>query len=270
MYRLTGNGPLWAVLRACLAIVAIGQAVGRGRALCQGLRRWPRRGFCSIKSRGCACFIMLWIMCGLSRDYLRLSFSIISPSPCGIISIMLMRFSGQKKEDPPILGRPPLQIFRPSIFRGPPIMENVGDKALSQSVVGFHQRYFGSLSPEAKPYALLQSIQIGRATPAYQCWPVHGMWQGIEGLYRICLEWLRLGHQQALEALRRMSQGLCVLHRILIASAECVCWLQSATRSESIRLHHVPYGTPKWVKTRLAASLRQGLIVILSAKSSHA
>jgi hypothetical protein len=56
----------------------------------------------------------------------------------------------------------------------------------------------------------------------------------------------------------------------LFANAKCGCLLLSATRSGLVRLHHCPYGTPKWVKTRLAASLRQGLMVILSAKSIHA
>jgi hypothetical protein len=56
----------------------------------------------------------------------------------------------------------------------------------------------------------------------------------------------------------------------LIANAEyerlCCCEAGSGPDHQ----FHCPYGTPKWVKTRLAASLRQGLMVILSAKSSHA
>jgi len=149
-------------------------------------------------------------------------------------------------------------------------MEIVGDIKLNQLMLGFRLQCFESQNLAGEWIVSPQSIQIGRVVPAYQYLQGHGMWQGIAGLYRTYLEWLRPGCLSDLEALRRMSQGLCVLHRILIASAECVCWLQSATRSESIRLHHVPYGTPKWVKTRLAASLRQGLMVILSAKSSHA
>jgi hypothetical protein len=56
----------------------------------------------------------------------------------------------------------------------------------------------------------------------------------------------------------------------LTASAGCENSLLSATGSGPDHQFHCPYGTPKWVKTRLAASLRQGLMVILSAKSSHA
>ena len=149
-------------------------------------------------------------------------------------------------------------------------METAANIKLSQSMIGFHRQCFVSQSLEAKIFCFLQNTLINREALFCLCWQGHGMSQGIVWLCRICLEWLRPGHQLNLEALRRMSRELCVLHRIWFASARCGCLLRSATRSRLVRQLHVPYGTPKWVKTRLAASLRQGLTVILSAKSSHA
>jgi hypothetical protein len=149
-------------------------------------------------------------------------------------------------------------------------MESVEDKVLNQSVAGFHLQYFGFQNLEAVLCAFLQNIQTGRATHAYRCWQGCGTLQGILGLNRIGLGLPRPGHLLGLAALHRMRQGLYVLHKTLIASAGCAYWLLSATRSGPDHQFHCPYGTPKWVKTRLAASLRQGLMVILSAKSSHA
>ena len=176
-----------------------------------------------------------------------------------------MRFLDQKIGGSPFLGMTPLKNLDPAL-----IMESAEDKVLNQSVVGFRLQYFVFQSLVAKTYDCLQSIGIGRAAQAYQCLQGHDMSQGIAGLYRTYLGSLRPGHQPFLEALHRMFQGLCVLHKTLIANARCEHLSQSATRSGLVRLHHCPYGTPKWVKTRLAASLRQGLMVILSAKSSHA
>ena len=149
-------------------------------------------------------------------------------------------------------------------------MESVEDTKLSQSVAGFHRQYSGFQNPVAKPCAFPRSIQTGHVAHAYQCWQGCGTLQGILGLNRIGLGLPRPGHLLGLAALRRMRQGLCVLHRTLIASAGCerLCCYEAGSILN--RQFHCPYGTPKWVKTRLAASLRQGFTVILSAKSSHA
>jgi hypothetical protein len=149
-------------------------------------------------------------------------------------------------------------------------MEIVGDKVLSQSVVEFHLQYSESQSPVAKPCVFPQSILTDHAAHAYQCWQGCDTLQGILGLNRIGLGLLLRGCLQGLAALHRMRQGLCVLHRILIANAanERLCCCEAGSGPD--HQFHCPYGTPKWVKTRLAASLRQGLMVILSAKSSHA
>ena len=149
-------------------------------------------------------------------------------------------------------------------------MEISGGIKLNRLVVESHLPSSEFQSLAGGFVVFLQSIQTGRAALVYQCLRVHGMSQKIQWLYRIYPEWPQQGYLQALEALRRMCQGLCVLHRTLFASAECGCLLLSATGSGLVRLHHCPCGTPKWVKTRLAASLRQGLMVILSAKSIHA
>lgn len=149
-------------------------------------------------------------------------------------------------------------------------MESVEDTKLNQSMLEFHRQYSVFQNRLAKPCVSLQSIRIGHAAHVCQCWQECGTLLGILGLNRIGLGLPLPACQQGLAALHRMRQGLDVLQRTLIASAGYGYWLLSATRSILDHQFHCPYGTPKWVKTRLAASLRQGLMVILSAKSSHA
>jgi len=149
-------------------------------------------------------------------------------------------------------------------------MENEAYTRLSQSVAEFHRISSESQTLAGSTCAALQSTQTNHAIQAYQCLRGHGMSQGIARLCQSGLGLLLQAGPQGQEALRRMSQGLCVRHRTLIANAKCEYLSLSATRSRLLRQHYCPYGTPKWVKTRLAASLRQGLMVILSAKSSHA
>ena len=60
------------------------------------------------------------IICGLSRDYLRIILSIISPLPSEIIEIMSMRFSGKKEGVPHVWKTPPIKILDPLFFRGHP------------------------------------------------------------------------------------------------------------------------------------------------------
>ena len=169
----------------------------------------------------------------------------------------------------PYFDRPPHKNLRASL-KSEIIMENVEDKVLSQSVAEFHLQCSVSQNLGVAPCAYPQNTLIAHAIHVCQYRQVCDKWQGILGLYRICLGWLQLGHLLGLATLHRMRQGLCVLHRTWIANAKCGCWSLSATRSRLDHQFHCPCGTPKWVKTRLAASLRQGLIVILSAKSIHA
>lgn len=63
---------------------------------------------------------MHFIICGLSQDYLGIILSIIFPLPLAIISIMSVRFSGQKKGSPHIWKTPPIKILDPLFFRGHP------------------------------------------------------------------------------------------------------------------------------------------------------
>lgn len=149
-------------------------------------------------------------------------------------------------------------------------MESAVDKVLNQSVAEFHRQYSGFQNPEAVLSFCPQNIRTGHAAHVCHCWQGCDTLQGILGLNRIGLGLPLPSHLLGLATLHRMRQGLCVLHRTLIASAGCAYSLLSATGSGPDHQFHCPYGTPKWVKTRLAASLRQGFTVILSAKSSHA
>lgn len=166
-------------------------------------------------------------------------------------------------------GPPPQKVFGPLFLSGL-IMEISGGKGSNLSELGFRQLCSEFQSPLAKQSVSLQNILIGHAALAYQCLRVCGKWQGILGLNRIGLGWLLRGYLRGLEGHHRIYRGLCVLHKTLIANARYEYWLLNATRSGRDHQFHCPCGTPKWVKTRLAASLRQGLMVILSAKSIHA
>ena len=149
-------------------------------------------------------------------------------------------------------------------------MEISGDIGSNQSIVEFRQQCSVSQCLGGVLCGSLQNTLKDHVVHVCQYRQGYGMSQGILWLNHICLEWLRLMNQLNLEVLRKKSQALCVLHRIWIANAKCACLSLNATRSGLLRLSYCPCGAPKWVKTRLAAFLRQGLIVILSAKSSHA
>ena len=149
-------------------------------------------------------------------------------------------------------------------------MEIAGDIKLSLAMLEFHRQYFGSRSPEAAQSVSLGNSLISLEAPACLSLQVKGKLHGSLGLCHSVIGWLLPNCLPVRVALHRMCQGLDVLHRTLIASARCAYWLQSATGLGLDHQFHCPCGTPKWVKTRLAASLRQGLMVILSAKSIHA
>jgi len=149
-------------------------------------------------------------------------------------------------------------------------MEIVGDKVSSQLAVGFHLQCSVFQNLGGALCAFPQNILKVHAVHVCQYQRVNDIQQGIQWLNCIGLGWLRLSHLLGLAMLHRMRLRLYVLHRTWIASAECVRLCCYATKLGLDHRFHCPCGTPKWVKTRLAASLRQGLIVILSAKSSHA
>ena len=149
-------------------------------------------------------------------------------------------------------------------------MEISADIGSNQLMLGFRQQcsVFQCLGGVLRGSP--QNTLINHLVHVCQYRQGYGMWRGILWLNRICLEWLRLMNQPVREAFHKTCLGPDVLHRIWIANAKCEHLLNYATRSGLLRLSYCPCGTPMWVKTRLAASLRQGLMVILSAKSSHA
>lgn len=149
-------------------------------------------------------------------------------------------------------------------------MEISRDIGSNQLAAEFHLQYSVSQNLGVVPCAFLQNTLKDHAIHVCLSFQVGNSPQEIQLLNRIGLEWLQQGYLLGLATLRKMPQGLYVLHRTWIANAKCGCWSLSATKLKRDHLFHCPCGTPKWVKTRLAASLRQGLIVILSAKSIHA